>query len=96
MRSSRKPTKQAPKQLNIRVEQTLYRTLEAVAHQDRSTVPQMAKHLLEDGLRQRFNQRAAVDDTSAEHIAALATAGAAFDWLVDEPELYDDSCGQPV
>ena len=95
MKASRKQTKQQPQQLNIRVERALYQTLEAVASQDRSSIPQAAKHLLEDGLRQRLSQRTATDDVSAEQIAALAAAGTGFDWLTDEPELYDND-GQPV
>ncbi len=40
--------------------------------------------------------RAAADDTAAQDIARLAAAGGAFDWLVDEPDLYDDTSGEPV
>ncbi|MCX6379918.1 MAG: hypothetical protein NT023_10655 [Armatimonadetes bacterium] len=29
-------------------------------------------------------------------IAALARVGGAFDWLADEPDLYDDACGEPI
>ena len=29
-------------------------------------------------------------------VAILASAGRAFDWLTDEPDLYDDTCGEPV
>ena len=29
-------------------------------------------------------------------IAALAMAGGAFDWLADEPDLYDDTCGEAI
>ena len=78
------------------MESALYRTLEAVARQDRRSVPQMAKHLLADALKQRLEGRAALDDTVAENIGALAQAGGAFDWLGDEPDLYDDSLGRPV
>lgn len=33
--------------------------------------------------------------TSSE-IASLAMAGGAFDWLTDEPDLYDDTCGEAI
>ncbi len=37
------------------------------------------------------------DDTPApSEIARLATAGGAFDWLADEPDLYDDTCGEAI
>ena len=37
------------------------------------------------------------DDTpSADEVAALATAGGAFEWLTDEPDLYDDTCGEAI
>jgi hypothetical protein len=36
------------------------------------------------------------DDIASQEIAALAMAGGAFDWLADEPDLYDDTCGEPL
>ena len=36
------------------------------------------------------------DDTPSHEIAALAAVGAAFDWLANEPKLYDDACGEPL
>ncbi len=29
-------------------------------------------------------------------LAKLAMAGGAFDWLADEPDLYDDTCGEAI
>jgi hypothetical protein len=29
-------------------------------------------------------------------MAALAAGGGAFDWLESEPELYDDTSGEPL
>lgn len=85
-----------PKQLNIRVEPVLYQAIEAVAGQERRSVPQTARQLLEEGLRQRVGGRAILDDTSSQEIAALAAAGGAFDWLAEEPDLYDDTSGEPL
>lgn len=86
----------ARKQVNIRVESALYRALEAIARQERRSVPQAARLLLEEGLRQRTNGRPIGDDTPSSDIAALAAAGGAFDWLAEEPDLYDDTCGEPL
>lgn len=86
----------AQKQVNIRVESALYRALEAIARQERRSVPQVARLLMEEGLRQRVGERPSGDDTSGSAIAALAMAGGAFDWLADEPDLYDDTCGEPI
>ena len=36
------------------------------------------------------------DPPTAQEIAALAMAGGAFDWLADEPDLYDDTCGEAI
>lgn len=36
------------------------------------------------------------DSLSASDIAKLAMAGGAFDWLADEPDLYDDTCGEAI
>ncbi len=99
MRSAKKkPTgRKSPRiQLNIRIERSLYQTLKAVARQEQRSVPQTARQLVEHGLRQRMNIATPADDTSAQEIAALATEGGAFDWLDEEPDLYDDSCGEPV
>ncbi len=89
-------TTRQQKQVNIRVESTLYRALEIVARQERRSVPQAARVLIEEGLRQRTGGKAPHDDTPASEIAVLAAAGGAFDWLADEPDLYDDTCGEPV
>jgi len=36
------------------------------------------------------------DSVSASDLANLAMAGGAFDWLADEPDLYDDTCGEAI
>jgi hypothetical protein len=84
------------RQLNIRMDDHLYRALEAVAKQERRSIPQAAQRLLEDGLRLRVGQAVAADDVSSQELTALAAAGGSFDWLAEEPDLYDDSCGEPV
>ncbi len=84
------------KQINIRVEPALYRALEAIARQERRSIPQAARLLLEEGLRQRTGGRLSQDDTPGFEIASLAQAGGAFDWLAEEPDLYDDDCGEPL
>jgi hypothetical protein len=84
------------KQVNIRLEAALYQTLQAIAGRERRSVPQTALHLLEAGLRQRIGGQISRDDTPSREIAALAAAGGAFDWLADEPDLYDDTCGEPL
>jgi hypothetical protein len=84
------------KQVNIRVEPALYQALEAIARQERRSIPQAARLLLEDGMRLRTGGTRYDEDTQSAEIAVMAMAGGAFDWLHDEPELYDDSCGEPV
>lgn len=86
----------AQKQVNIRVGAALYRALESVAQKERRSVSQAARLLLEEGLRERVGGRVSWDDTPGADIAALATAGGAFTWLADEPDDYDDTCGEPV
>ena len=89
-------TVRSQKQVNIRVDSALYRALEAIAYQERRTVPQTVRLLLEEGILQRAGRRFPEDDTSSQEIAALAMAGGAFDWLEEEPDLYDDTCGEPL
>ena len=84
------------KQVNIRVEAALFRLMEAIARQERRSIPQTAMLLLEEGLRQRLGYGALHDDVAGTEMAALAMAGGAFEWLAEEPDLYDDTCGEPV
>jgi hypothetical protein len=84
------------KQVNIRVALELYHALEVIARQERRSVPQAARLLLEEGLRQRTGGGSNIDDVPSGEISVMAMAGGAFNWLEDEPELYDDTCGEPV
>lgn len=84
------------RQLNIRIDPALYQSLEVIARQERRSVPQAAQQLLEDGLRLRVSRASGAADLSGEDLAALAIAGGAFDWLKDEPDVYDDASGEPL
>ena len=84
------------RQINVRVDPAFYQALETLARQERRSISQEARQLLEDGLRKRLGSRALEDDTSGQEIAILATAGGAFDWLAEEPDVYDDTCGEPL
>jgi hypothetical protein len=84
------------RQVNIRVQAAFYRVLEDVARQERRSVPQAARELMEDGLRCRTGGAVTSEGITAQQIAGVAAAGGAFDWLADEPELYDDTSGEPV
>ena len=93
---TRRDARRGPRQVNIRVEPALYRAVEVVARQERRSIGQAARQLLEEGLRHRVTAGGTLDDTSSRQIARLAAAGSAFDWLAAEPDLYDDSVGEPV
>jgi hypothetical protein len=84
------------RQINIRVDGALYQALEALARQERRSVSQIARQLLEDGFQQRLGHGVEVNDTVGQDIAVLAAAGGAFDWLAEEPDVYDDTCGEPL
>jgi len=94
-RTKRDKTGARLRQVNVRVEPQLYRALESVARRERRSVAQAARHLMEEGLRRHTGQ-ALGDDPSAERIAGLAAVGGGFDWLSDEPDLYDDTSGEPA
>lgn len=89
-------TGQRQVQVNVRVEPAMYQALETMARQERRSVPQAARQLMEEGLRHHTAGRTSADDTEAHEIAALAARGGAFDWLADELELYDDTAGEPI
>ena len=36
------------------------------------------------------------DSPHSSEVARLAMAGGAFDWLSEEPDLYDDTCGEAI
>jgi hypothetical protein len=82
--------------VNVRVEPAFYEALEAAARQDRRSVPQAARCLIEEGLRGRLNRPAPIDDIRARDVAQLASGAGAFAWLAEEAELYDDGSGEPA
>jgi hypothetical protein len=75
------------RQINVRVDPAFYQALETLARQERRSISQAARQLLEDGLRQRLGSRAQEDDPLGQDIAILTAAGGAFDWLVAEPDV---------
>jgi hypothetical protein len=95
-KKTRRKVIRVQKQVNVRVQAPLYRALEAVARQERRSVPQAARQLMEEGLRHHTGGRMPADDTATHEIASLAARGGAFDWLADEPDLYDDTAGEPI
>ena len=66
----------------------------SIARQERRSLPQVVRQLLEDGLRLRADAHTTSDDTAGREIARLAATGGAFDWLDEEPDLYDDGDGE--
>ncbi|HET6384517.1 MAG TPA: hypothetical protein VFJ58_14070 [Armatimonadota bacterium] len=78
--------------LSIEMKPALYRALRSIARQERRSVPQMVQLLLEEGLRAHGSLTRG--NTSPCEIAVLAEAGRSFDWLADEPEIYDDNVGE--
>ncbi|MBV9852773.1 MAG: hypothetical protein JO250_24195 [Armatimonadetes bacterium] len=89
-------TETARRQLNIRLKPGIYQALETIAREERRSVPQAAQQLIEDGLRSRVTPGKGAEDTPGTEIARLAAAGGAFAWLEEEPDLYDDTCGEPI
>ena len=90
------PASSRVKQVNIRIDSGLFQALTSIARHDRRSVPQVAKLLLEEGLKRRALGPASLEDVTAVEIAALAMAGGSYDWLAEEPELYDDTCGEAI
>ena len=84
------------RQLNLRVDARLYQALEVLAQEEQRSVTQVARRLVDEGLGHRLNGRTTRDDTPGNAIAGLAEASGAFTWLAAEPDLYDDSSGEPV
>ena len=70
-----------------------YHALETLSAEQGQSIPQAAQSLVEEALRER---QAAPRDLSGLAMAAMAQAGGGFDWLADEPDLYDDTCGEPM
>ena len=94
--ASKTPRRQAEAiQVNFRLEPPLYEAVGAVAREEGRTIAQAARRLMEEGLRRR-TRSAVADGIEGEELAILAEAGGAFDWLADEPDLYDDDSGEPL
>ena len=92
----KEPRASQVRQLNLRVDARLYQALEALAQEEERSVTQVARRLVDEGLGHRLNGRTTRDDTPAHAIAGLAAASGAFTWLAAEPDLYDDSSGEPL
>lgn len=90
------PRARRVRQLNLRVDAHLYQALEALAQEEQRSVAQVARRLVDEGLGHRLNGRTTRDDTPGHAIAGLAEASGAFTWLAAEPDLYDDSSGEPL
>jgi hypothetical protein len=84
------------RQLNIRIDARLYEALEGLARDEQRSVAQVAGRLVHDALHHRLDGRTTRDDAPAHDIGALADAGGAFSWLAAEPDLYDDTSGEPL
>jgi hypothetical protein len=84
------------KQIVIDIDDGLYHALVAIARQESHSVPQAARLLLDEGLRQRTGQRSTADEVPSTEISVMAMAAGSFGWLVDESDLYNDACGEPI
>ena len=92
-----KPVRRQPaRQVNVRVEPRVYEALEAVARRERRSISQLSRQLLESGLRDRLGDTTAGEEVSSHDIASLARDGGGFDWLDEEPDLYDEDSGEPM
>ena len=84
------------RQINLRVDGPLYEGLETLAQEEQRSVAQVARRLVNEGLAQRLNGRTTRDAIPAPTLAEIAASGEAFKWLAAEPDLYDDSSGEPL
>lgn len=64
------------RQVNLRLEPTLYQALQTVVRQGRRSIPQGARRLIGEGLRIRVGGPAAPDEMGAQDIADVAVARA--------------------
>lgn len=85
----------ARKQVNVRVEREVYDQLAARARRDRRSIPQTARLLLSDALNGAGRQPDAQGEDIGD-LAALATAGGAFEWVAEEPEVYTATSGEAL
>lgn len=81
--------------LQIALQPTAYHVLERMAQEQQQSVSQVVQQLIE---AQLAHPRAYIcdDDIPTDEITKLVAAGGAFDWLAEEPDLYDDTCGEAV
>lgn len=91
-----RPTPAQHRQLNIRIDLPVYEALALLAREEQRSVAQVARRLVRDALRQHLDGFLTRDDAPGREIAALAEAGGAFGWLAAEPDLYDDTAGEPL
>jgi hypothetical protein len=91
-------------QLNVRLTDEQIRGLRQYAARRRTPVAWLVKDYIEYLLRggEPVSRPAtapgsdAAEELSGEGLAALAERGGAFDWLLEEPDLYSATDGEPV
>ena len=81
--------------LQIALQSKAYHALERMAQEEQQSVAQVVQQMIEAQVTQP-RKYICDDDISADEITKLIALGGAFDWLADEPDLYDNTCGEAV
>lgn len=84
------------KRIDLSLEKSFYDKLKVIANEEKRSVPNTALYLMEEGVKHRQERHSTSDDIPSSSLANLAEKGGSFDWLADEPDLYDDTCGEPI
>ena len=80
----------------ITVDARLYGELATIARNGKQSVPQTVRMLVEEALSRRRLACSSREDTPRSDILVTVRANNAFDWLAGEPDIYDDTFGEPV
>jgi hypothetical protein len=67
------PSAERSRQIHVRVDPAFYQALETLARQERHSLSQAARQLLEDGLRQRLGSRVIEERTTHQVKKLLAS-----------------------
>ena len=73
---------------------SLTKIVSALSHEEQLELEKYAAFLM---LRRKMSvERVLTDDISSAELTKLAAAGGGFDWLANEPDIYNEFDGEPV
>ncbi len=80
--------------IRITVDEDLYQVLRTFATERGMTVPQVGAQLIQEHVHATHCNSVELGPATSDHRSIIQSEP--FEWLLDAPDLYDDTCGEPI